>query len=192
MRVLVVDDEPIIRMDLVEILLDKNCTVVAEASDGKTAVNLARSIIPDVVLMDIKMPGDIDGMQAAKILIEEEICPVVLLTAYHHTELIEASTAIGVFGYLVKPIKEDELYPALRVAVSKWEGMQKLKEENVDLKNKLEKRKIIEKAKGVLMDKYDMKEKDAYRKIQKMSMEKRTDMIEIAKSIILSSELISL
>ncbi len=192
MRILVVDDEPIIRMDLVEILLENNCIVVAEASDGETAVNLARSIIPDVTLMDIKMAGSINGMQAAKILIEEEICPVVLLTAYHQAELIEESTAIGVYGYLVKPIKESEVYPALKVAVTKWQGVQKLKEENIDLKNKLEKRKIIEVAKGVLMDKYDMKEKEAYRKIQKLSMEKRMDMVEIAKSIILSNEVASL
>ncbi|HHV18610.1 MAG TPA: response regulator [Thermoanaerobacterales bacterium] len=192
MRIMVVDDEPIIRMDLIEILLENNCTVVAEASDGETAVNLARSIVPDVALMDIKMPGNIDGMEAAKILIEEEICPVVLLTAYNQKELIEESTTIGVYGYLVKPIKESEVYPALKVAVAKWLGMQKLKVENADLKDKLEKRKVIDIAKGILMDKYEMKEREAYRRIQRLSMEKRLDMIEIAKSIILSNEFASL
>ena len=192
MRIMVVDDEPIIRMDLIEILLENNCIVVAEASDGETAVNLARSIVPDVALMDIKMPGNIDGMEAAKILIEEEICPVVLLTAYNQKELIEESTTIGVYGYLVKPIKESEVYPALKVAVAKWLGMQKLKVENADLKDKLEKRKVIDIAKGILMDKYEMKEREAYRRIQRLSMEKRLDMIEIAKSIILSNEFASL
>ena len=192
MRIMVVDDEPIIRMDLIEILLENNCTVVAEASDGETAVNLARSIVPDVALMDIKMPGNIDGMEAAKILIEVEICPVVLLTAYNQKELIEESTTIGVYGYLVKPIKESEVYPALKVAVAKWLGMQKLKVENADLKDKLEKRKVIDIAKGILMDKYEMKEREAYRRIQRLSMEKRLDMIEIAKSIILSNEFASL
>jgi len=103
MRILVVDDEPIIRMDLKEILLENNCIVVAEASDGETAINLARSTMPDAVLMDIKMPGNIDGMEAARIIIEEEICPVVLLTAYNQKELIEQSTTVGVYGYLVKP-----------------------------------------------------------------------------------------
>lgn len=192
MRIMVVDDEPIIRMDLIEILFENNCTVVAEASDGETAVNLARSTVPDATLMDIKMPGNIDGMEAAKILIEEEICPVVLLTAYNQKELIEESTTIGVYGYLVKPIKESEVYPALKVAVAKWLGMQKLKVENADLKDKLEKRKVIDIAKGILMDKYEMKEREAYRRIQRLSMEKRLDMIEIAKSIILSNEFASL
>ncbi len=192
MRIMVVDDEPIIRMDLIEISLENNCTVVAEALDGETAVNLARSIVPDATLMDIKMPGNIDGMEAAKILIEEEICPVVLLTAYNQKELIEESTIIGVYGYLVKPIKESEVYPALKVAVAKWLGIQKLKVENADLKDKLEKRKVIDIAKGILMDKYEMKEREAYRRIQKLSMEKRLDMIEIVKSIILSNEFASL
>jgi len=192
MRILVVDDEPIIRMDLKEILQEHSCIVVAEASDGETAVNLAYSTMPDAVLMDIKMPGSIDGLEAARILIEEEICPVVLLTAYNQKELIEQSATIGVFGYLVKPIKESEVYPALKVAISKWMGLKELKAENAALKDKLEKRKIIDKAKGILMDKYNMKERDAYRKIQRLSMEKRLDMCEIAKSIILSHEFASL
>lgn len=192
MRILVVDDEPIIKMDLKEILLENNCIVVAEASDGETAINLARSTMPDAVLMDIKMPGNIDGMEAARIIIEEEICPVVLLTAYNQKELIEQSTTVGVYGYLVKPIKESEVFPALKVAVAKWKGIKQLKLENAQLKDKLEKRKVIEIAKGFLMDKYNMKERDAYRKIQKLSMEKRLDMSEIAKSIILSHEFASL
>ena len=192
MRILVVDDEPIIRMDLIEILMENNCIIAAEAADGETAVNLARSVLPDAALMDIKMPGSIDGLEAARILIEDEICPVVLLTAYNQKELIEESTIIGVFGYLVKPIKESEVYPALKVAVAKWLGIKKLKEENANLKNKLEKRKLIEVAKGILMDKYDMKEREAYRKIQRLSMEKRLDMIEVAKSIIISNEFASM
>jgi AmiR/NasT family two-component response regulator len=192
MRILVVDDEPIIRMDLIEILIEHNCIVAAEAADGETAVNLARSVLPDVALMDIKMPGSIDGLEAARILIEDEICPVVLLTAYNQKELIEESTIIGVFGYLVKPINESEVYPALKVAVGKWLGIKKLKEENANLKSKLEKRKVIDIAKGILMDKYDMKEREAYRKIQRLSMEKRLDMIEVAKGIIVSNEFASM
>jgi AmiR/NasT family two-component response regulator len=192
MRILVVDDEPIIRMDLKEILQKNNCIVVAEASDGETAINLARSTMPDAILMDIKMPGHMDGLEAARIIIEEEICPVVMLTAYNQKELIEQSTAVGVYGYLVKPIKESEVYPALKVAVAKWMGLKQLKVENAELKDKLEKRKVIDIAKGILMDKYNMKERDAYRKIQRLSMEKRLDMSEIAKSIILSHEFASL
>jgi len=192
MRILVVDDEPIIRMDLKVILQENNCIVVAEASDGETAINLARSTMPDAILMDIKMPGHMDGLEAARIIIEEEICPVVMLTAYNQKELIEQSTAVGVYGYLVKPIKESEVYPALKVAVAKWMGLKQLKVENAELKDKLEKRKVIDIAKGILMDKYNMKERDAYRKIQRLSMEKRLDMSEIAKSIILSHEFASL
>lgn len=192
MRILVVDDEPIIRMDLKEILQENNCIVVAEASDGETAINLARSTMPDAILMDIKMPGHMDGLEAARIIIEEEICPVVMLTTYNQKELIEQSTAVGVYGYLVKPIKESEVYPALKVAVAKWMGLKQLKVENAELKDKLEKRKVIDIAKGILMDKYNMKERDAYRKIQRLSMEKRLDMSEIAKSIILSHEFASL
>ena len=192
MRILVVDDEPIIRMDLKEILQENNCIVVAEASDGETAINLARATMPDAILMDIKMPGHMDGLEAARIIIEEEICPVVMLTAYNQKELIEQSTAVGVYGYLVKPIKESEVYPALKVAVAKWMGLKQLKVENAELKDKLEKRKVIDIAKGILMDKYNMKERDAYRKIQRLSMEKRLDMSEIAKSIILSHEFASL
>jgi AmiR/NasT family two-component response regulator len=142
--------------------------------------------------MDIKMPGSISGLQAAKTLIEEEICPVVMLTAYNQRELVEESSSIGVYGYLVKPIREDDIFPTLKVAVAKWAGVQKLKEENASLKNRLEKRKIVDIAKGILMDNYNMKEQEAYRKIQRLSMEKRLDMVDIAKSIILSKECASM
>jgi len=192
MRILIVDDEPIIRMDLREILEELGCVVVGEAPDGETAVNLARSTRPEVTLMDIKMPGEINGLDAARILIEEEICPVVLLTAYNHREFVEESADVGVFGYLIKPINENEVYPALKVAVAKWRYLIDLKEENASLKDKFEKRKIVDIAKGILMDKYDMKEREAYKKIQRLSMEKRTDMAEIAKSIIISQEVASI
>ena len=188
MRIMVVDDEPIIRMDLNEILMEYHCIVVGEAPDGETAISMARALRPEVALMDIKMPGSISGLQAARTIIEEEICPVVMLTAYNQRELVEESSSIGVYGYLVKPIREDDIFPTLKVAIAKWEGVQKLKEENADLKSRLEKRKIIDIAKGILMDNYDMKEPEAYRRIQRLSMEKRVDMVDIAKSIILSRE----
>jgi AmiR/NasT family two-component response regulator len=189
MRIMVVDDEPIIRMDLIEILIDHHCIVVGEASDGETAIHLAKALRPEVTLMDIKMPGNINGMQAAKVLIDEEICPVVLLTAFNQEELVEESSTIGVFGYLVKPIREEDIFPALKVAKSRWNSLQRLKEENAKLKNKLEQRKIIERATGILMDHYDMKEHEAYRKIQRLSMDKRLAMVDVAKSIILSQEM---
>ena len=192
MRIMVVDDEPIIRMDLREILEEYGYTVICEASDGVTAVNLARSFRPTVTLMDIKMPGEIDGLDAAKVIIEEEICPVVMLTAYNQQELVEEASAVGVYGYLVKPIKENDVYPTINVAVANWEMLKKLKEENDCLKDKLEKRKIIDIAKGILMEKYNMKEKEAYRKMQKLSMQNRKEMAEIAKSIIINNQLMNL
>jgi response regulator NasT len=189
MRVLIVDDEPIIRMDLEEILEENECIIVGEASDGETAVHLTRSLRPDVILMDIKMPGKIDGLQAARIINDEEICPTVLLTAYNQQELIrEAASTIGIFGYLVKPIKEEDVLPALNLAIAKWEAYKKIKKENELLKNRLENRKIIEMAKGILMEKYNIKEKEAYRRIQKLSMDYRKEMVKIAKDIILSNK----
>jgi response regulator NasT len=162
---------------------------VAEASDGETAVNLARSVRPAVALMDIKMPGEMDGLDAAKVIIEEEICPVVLLTAYNQQELVEEASTVGVYGYLVKPIKENEVFPAINVAIAKWAYLKKLKEENASLKDQLENRKIIDIAKGILMEKYNLKEKEAYRRMQKLSMNDRKGMAEIAKSIIVSNRL---
>ncbi|MCG0276170.1 MAG: response regulator [Thermosediminibacteraceae bacterium] len=189
MRVLIVDDEPIIRMDVREILEEKGCVVIGEAADGKTALNLARSLKPDVVLMDIKMPGDMDGLQAAKLINDEEICPVVLLTAYSESELVEQASSMGsIFGYLVKPIKEEDIMPALNMAVAKWSYYKKLKEENNELKSKLESRKIIEIAKGIIMEKYNLSEKEAYKKMQKLSMNMRKSMVEIAKNIIISNK----
>jgi response regulator NasT len=189
MRVLIVDDEPIIRMDLEEILEENECIIVGEASDGETAVHLTRSLRPDVILMDIKMSGKIDGLQAARIINDEEICPTVLLTAYNQQELIrEAASTIGIFGYLVKPIKEEDVLPALNLAIAKWEAYKKIKKENELLKSRLENRKIIEMAKGILMEKYNIKEKEAYRRIQKLSMDYRKEMVKIAKDIILSNK----
>ncbi len=190
MRVLIVDDEPIIRMDLKEILEEKGCIIIGEASDGETAVHLSRSMKPDVVLMDIKMPGKMDGLQAAKRITEEEICPTVLLTAYNQQELVkEAASTVGIFAYLVKPIKEEDVLPALNLAVAKWKNYKEIKKENRLLKTKLKNRKLIEIAKGILMEKYNISERDAYRRIQKLSMDYRTDMVKIAKDIIVSDKL---
>jgi response regulator NasT len=190
MRVLIVDDEPIIRMDLKEMLEEKGCIIIGEASDGETAVHLSRSMKPDVVLMDIKMPGKMDGLQAAKRITEEEICPTVLLTAYNQQELVkEAASTVGIFAYLVKPIKEEDVLPALNLAVAKWKNYKEIKKENRLLKTKLKNRKLIEIAKGILMEKYNISERDAYRKIQKLSMDYRTDMVKIAKDIIVSEKL---
>jgi len=161
--------------------------VVGEAGDGLSAVNLARELRPDVVLMDIKMPN-MDGIDAAKILTEEQIAPVVLLTAYGQKELVDRAKEAGVVGYLVKPFRETDLMPAIEVALSRFSEFKTVQQEVEDLQNALETRKLVERAKGILMDTQGMDESEAFRKIQKMSMNTRKPMKEVAEAIILAHE----
>ncbi|MGH2519849.1 MAG: ANTAR domain-containing response regulator, partial [Chloroflexota bacterium] len=171
-RVVIADDESVIRMDLKEMLASLGYLVVGEAGDGETAVNLARELHPDLVIMDIKMPG-VDGIQAAGILTEEHIAPVLLLTAFSQQELVENAKAAGVVGYIVKPFRDSELVPAIEVALARFREFRVLEAEIGDLKETLETRKLIERAKGILMDDQGLKEADAFRKIQKLSMNSR-------------------
>jgi len=187
-RVVIADDESIIRMDLKEMLSGLGYQIVGEASDGKQAINLARELKPDLVIMDIKMP-EMDGITAAKILTEERIAPVLLLTAYSQVELVQGAKEAGVVGYIVKPFRQDELLPAIEVALNRFREFRDLEKEMGDLKETLEARKIIERAKGVLMDQYGLKEADAFRRIQKLSMDTRKSMREIADAILLAREL---
>lgn len=187
-RVVIADDESIIRMDLKEMLNSLGYQVVGEGGDGRQAVNLARELKPDLVIMDIKMP-EMDGIAAAKILTEERIAPVLLLTAYSQQELVQGAREAGVVGYIVKPFRQDELMPAIEVALSRFREFRDLEKEMGDLKETLEARKVIERAKGVLMDQYNMKEADAFRRIQKLSMDTRKSMREIAEAILLAQEI---
>ncbi|MEI7555606.1 response regulator [Candidatus Chlorohelix sp.] len=187
-RVVIADDESIIRMDLKEMLSVLGYQVVGEAGDGKQAVSLARELKPDLVIMDIKMP-EMDGITAAKILTEERIAPVLLLTAYSQQELVAGAREAGVIGYIVKPFRQDELQPAIEVALSRFREFCDLEKEIGDLRETLEARKVIERAKGVLMDQYGLKESDAFRRIQKLSMDTRKSMKEIAEAILLAREL---
>ncbi|NWJ48540.1 MAG: response regulator [Chloroflexi bacterium] len=187
-RVVIADDESIIRMDLKEMLSVLGYQVVGEAGDGKQAVSLAREFKPDLVIMDIKMP-EMDGITAAKILTEERIAPVLLLTAYSQQELVAGAREAGVIGYIVKPFRQDELQPAIEVALSRFREFCDLEKEIGDLRETLEARKVIERAKGVLMDQYGLKEADAFRRIQKLSMDTRKSMKEIAEAILLAREL---
>jgi response regulator NasT len=184
---LIADDESIILMDLREMLTNLGYLVVGEASDGQSAVNMARELKPDLVIMDIKMPG-MDGIEAAKVLTEEKIAPVLLLTAYSQQDLIERAREAGVVGYLVKPFRESNLAPAIEVTLARFEEFRAVQKEVEDLKEALETRKLVDRAKGILMDTHGLTEQEAFRRIQKMSMNTRRPMKEIAEAIILAHE----
>jgi len=186
-RVIVADDESVIRTDLREMLTTLGYLVIGEAGDGQSAVNLARELKPDIVIMDIKMPG-MDGIEAAKILTQEKIAPVLLLTAYSQRELFERAKEAGVVGYLVKPYREQEIAPAIEIALARFQEFRVLEKEVGDLRETLETRKIVDRAKGILMDTQHLTEAEAFRKIQKMSMNTRKAMKEIAEAIILAQD----
>ncbi|MGC8874588.1 MAG: ANTAR domain-containing response regulator [Chloroflexia bacterium] len=186
-RVIIADDESIIRMDLKEMLTHLGYLVVGEAGDGMSAVHMARELRPDLVIMDIKMPG-LDGLSAAKILTEEQIAPVLLLTAYSQRELIEGAREAGVVAYLVKPFREAELVPAIEIALARFREFQQLRKEVADLRDALETRKLVERAKGILMQTQGLTEAEAFRKIQQLSMNTRKPMREIASAILLAHE----
>ena len=186
-RVIIADDESIIRMDLREMLTNLDYLVVGEVGDGRSAVNLARELKPDVVIMDIKMP-DMDGIEAARVLTEEHIAPVILLTAYSQKDLVERAKVAGVVGYMVKPFREADLGPAIEVALARFKEFETLHNEVDDLQLALETRKLVDRAKGILMDSQGLTESDAFRKIQKMSMNTRKPMKEVAEAIILAHQ----
>ena len=186
-RIIIADDESIIRMDLREMLSNLGYLVIGEVGDGRSAVNLARELRPDLVIMDIKMP-DMDGIDAAKVLTEEEIAPVLLLTAYSQQELVSRAREAGVVGYLVKPFRESDLSPAIEVALARFSEFRALEKEVGDLQKALETRKFVDRAKGILMDTQGLTEAEAFRKIQKMSMNTRKPMKEVAEAIILAHE----
>jgi response regulator NasT len=187
-RLVIADDESIIRMNLKETLVGLGYLVVGEAGDGVSVINLARELRPDLVLMDIKMPK-LDGIQAAKILTEEKIAPVLLLTAYSDRELVERAKEAGVVNYVVKPFREAELLPAIEIAMARYQEFLEMDKHISDLKETLDTRKLVERAKGILMDTQSLKEAEAFRKIQQLSMNTRKSMKEIAQAILLANEI---
>ncbi len=186
-RVIIADDESVIRADLREMLTSLGYLVVGEVGDGQSAVNLARELKPDVVIMDIKMP-DLDGIEAARILTQEKIAPVLLLTAYSQRDLVDRAKEAGVVGYLVKPFREQEIVPAIDIAFARFQEFRELEKEVGNLRDTLETRKLVDRAKGILMDQQGLTEAEAFRKIQKMSMNTRKPMKEIAEAIVLAQE----
>lgn len=186
-RILVADDEPLIRLDLREMLAALGYQVVGEASDGLTAVRLARETLPDLVIMDIQMP-ELDGLEAARLLTAENIAPVLLLTAYSQKELVERAQQAGVVGYLVKPFRDSDIQPAVEVALARFEEFRALRDQVQTLEESLETRKIVDRAKGVLMDTQGLKEAEAFRRIQKLSMDSRKSMRDVAEAILLAHQ----
>ncbi len=184
-RIIIADDESLIRMDLREMLTNLGYLVVGEVGDGRSAVNLARELRPDIVIMDIKMP-DMDGIEAARILTEERVAPVLLLSAYSQQELVQRAKEAGVAGYLVKPFRENDLTPAIEVALARFSEFRALEREAKDLAQALETRKLVERAKGILMDTEGLSESEAFRRIQKMSMDTRKPMKTVAEALILA------
>jgi len=188
-RVIIADDESIIRMDLREMLTNLGYLVVGEVGDGRSAVNLARELKPDLVIMDIRFEGDeFDGIDAARLLTEERIAPVLLLTAYSQRDLVDRAKSAGVTGYIVKPFRESDLIAAIEVALARFAEFKALEKEVGDLKLALETRKLVDRAKGILMDVQGLTEAEAFRKIQKMSMNSRKSMKDVAEAIILAHQ----
>lgn len=183
LKIVIADNESIIRMDLREILEEAGHEVVGEAIDGYHAVELTRKYHPDLVILDIKMP-EMDGIAASKIISDEKIAPVLLLTAFSQPEIVERAKNSGVLAYLVKPVRESNLFPAMEIALSRFEEMKQLENELDKVKNSLEMRKTLDRAKGILMDAYNLSESEAYRRIQQYSMVKRKTIKDVAEAII--------
>ncbi|MBO9577608.1 MAG: response regulator [Microbacteriaceae bacterium] len=182
-RVVVAEDESLIRMDIVEILTDNGFQVVGEAGDGETAVQLATELKPDLVVMDVKMP-QLDGISAAERLSKAHIAPVVLLTAFSQKELVERASEAGALAYVVKPFTPNDLLPAIEIALARYQQIIALESEVADLAERFETRKLVDRAKGLLNEKMGLSEPDAFRWIQKASMDRRLTMHEVAQTII--------
>ncbi|MEO7423494.1 MAG: response regulator [Ornithinibacter sp.] len=186
-RVLVAEDEAIIRIDLAEMLGEAGYDVVGQAGDGEQAVELTRTLRPDIVIMDVKMPV-MDGITAAEAIGKERICPVVMLTAFSQTELVERARDAGVMAYVVKPFTAGDVTPALDIALSRWAELTQLESEVADLGERLETRKAVDRAKGVLMTKLKVSEAEAFRWLQKTAMDRRMGMREVSEAVVAGME----
>jgi two-component system, response regulator PdtaR len=182
-RVLIAEDEALIRLDLAEMLVEEGYDVVGEAGDGETAVRLAEDLTPDLVILDIKMPI-MDGLAAAERIAGGRIAPVVILTAFSQRELVERARAAGAMAYLVKPFQKSDLVPAIEIALSRYSEISALESEVAGLTDRLETRKSVERAKGELMTKFSMSEPQAFKWIQRTAMDHRMTMREVADRIL--------
>lgn len=182
-RVVIAEDESLIRLDLVETLTEEGYEVVGQAGDGAMAVELVKEHRPDVAVLDIKMPGT-DGLEAARLIEADNLCAVVVLTAFSQAELVTAASEAGAMAYVVKPFNRNDLVPAIELAVARFADMSAAREANEDLLEQLESRKIIDRAKGQLMDQHKMSEAEAFKFVRSSAMKNRTSMGDIAKEIL--------
>jgi two-component system, response regulator PdtaR len=182
-RVVIAEDETLIRLDLAEMLAEEGYDVVGEASDGQRAVELAEELRPDLVVLDVKMPK-LDGISAAQRIAEQRIAPVVILTAFSQRELVERARDAGAMAYLVKPFGKSDLVPAVEMAVSRFAELQTLEGEVADLTERLETRKLVDRAKGILQQQLDLSEPESFRWIQKTAMDLRLSMRQVAEGVI--------
>ena len=186
MRVLIVDDESLIRMDLRDIIESCGHEVVAEGTNGVEALALCKKHKPDIILMDVKMP-ELDGIEAARQIGFHHEAPVVLLTSYSQQDLIDKARDSGVYGYLIKPVREEQLVPTLEMALGRYKSDAQLREKMAELEQSLEDRKIIQKGTGILMELYSISEVEAYNRIRTLSMNKQISIIETCNPIIKQS-----
>lgn len=186
MRVLIVDDESLIRMDLRDIIESCGHEVVAEGTNGVEALELCKKHKPDIILMDVKMP-ELDGIEAARQIGFHHEAPVVLLTSYSQQDLIDKARDSGVYGYLIKPVREEQLVPTLEMALGRYKSDAQLREKMAELEQSLEDRKIIQKGTGILMELYSISEVEAYNRIRTLSMNKQISIIETCNLIIKQS-----
>ena len=182
-RIVVAEDEALIRMDLIEMLSGAGFDVVGQAGDGRRAVELAHELRPDLVILDVKMPI-LDGISAAEEIIGADVAPVLLLTAFSQRSLVQRAVEAGAMGYLVKPFTPQDLFPAIDIALARFEQMQELRKEVADLEQTLEARKLVERAKSILIAKFTMTEPQAFRWIQQAAMDRRLSMKDVALVVI--------
>jgi AmiR/NasT family two-component response regulator len=182
-RVVIAEDEALIRLDLAEMLAEEGYEVVGEAGDGERAVELAEELRPDLVVMDVKMPK-LDGISAASRIAEQRIAPVVILTAFSQRDLVERARDAGAMAYLVKPFDKSDLVPAVEMARSRFAELRQLETEVADLSERLDTRKVVDRAKGILQESLGISEPEAFRWIQKTAMDLRLSMRDVAQGVV--------
>jgi response regulator NasT len=187
LRIVIADDEGVIRLGLRAMLEEQGYQVVGEAADGKRALDLTAKLHPDLIFLDIKMPG-VDGLQAARALLQDRTVPVIVLTAYADREFVERAREAGVLAYLVKPVREGDLQPAIEMAMGRFREIQMLRGEIGDLEETLRTRKLVERAKGILMRRDGVDEAQAFSRLQKQARDARKTMREIAETILALDE----